>query len=132
MTTLLVAGDNPTDVIPALVAGIQSSANALDHRGLHTWQRVVEVYPMRVDLFDQIDLPRARPLLHGLLALDGLTDGRKLLKPDESMRLTGGNVNPIAAHDRSCNLTTEYGARWIPGTSPGMTLLITLRVALLR
>ena len=120
---------------------------------------------MRIGLFDQIDLPRARPLLHGLLALDGLTDGRKFLKPDESMhlvfacetrtatramlfyaqddpvrdadvegspRLTGENVNPIAAQDGSRNLTTEYGARWIPGTSPGMTLLVTLAVALLR
>ena len=87
MTTFVAWHDNSADVIPALVAGIQPSANALDQWRPHTGQRRIEVYPMGVGFFDQIDLPSPRPFLHSLLALDGFSHISELLEPDEAVDL---------------------------------------------
>jgi hypothetical protein len=74
-------------VIPARVAGIQGAARSDDHSRTNTGQRGVQINPMRVRALNQIDLPRARPFLHGLFALNGLADIRKFLEPDELVHL---------------------------------------------
>ena len=87
MTTFLAWHDNSADVIPAFIAGIQPSATALDHWRPHTGQRRIEVLPVRVLSFDQIDLPSPRPLLHRLFTLDGFSHISELLEPDEAVDL---------------------------------------------
>src|SRR5262245_23251679 len=72
-------------VIAGLVPAIQPSACSLDPRRTHTGQRRIEIDPVRIFPLYQISLPVARPLLHGLLALDRLSHGVELLVPDEQM-----------------------------------------------
>src|SRR5205085_12238276 len=89
----------PSTVILGLVPRIQLSAgDKLGNRGA-TGQRGIQVDPMRVGAFDQVDLPGARIELEGLFALDRLADVRELLVPDEHVHaasagedsaLTGG------------------------------------------
>src|SRR5262249_25909318 len=40
---------------------------------------------------------------------------------ERTSRPAGEDVDPVAAHRRRSCSTLEYAARWIPGTSPGMT-----------
>jgi len=72
-------------VIAGLVPAIQPSTRSFDRLGTNTGQRGIKVAPMRVLPLDQVDLPGARPFLHGLLSLNGLADARKLLEPHELM-----------------------------------------------
>ena len=43
-----------------------------------------EVYPLLILLFDEVDLPLARPLLLLLFTLNGELDVFKILLPDQS------------------------------------------------
>src|SRR5262245_14006850 len=72
-------------VIAGLVPAIQPSACSLDRWRPHTGQQGIQIDPVRIFALDQVDLPCTRPLLHGLLALDSITRGAKLLIPDEQM-----------------------------------------------
>ena len=47
-------------------------------------QGLVEVVPLRVEAVDEADLPGARPVLHGALALDGGADVVVALVIDEA------------------------------------------------
>ena len=45
----------------------------------------IEVNPIGILLFDEVDLPLAWPILHGLLALDCAMKVSKLIIPNQSM-----------------------------------------------
>lgn len=47
-------------------------------------QRPVKIVPLGVKAVDEAHLPGARPVLHGLLALDGVADVLEALVPDEA------------------------------------------------
>ena len=70
-------------VILGLVPRSQRSAGDEYRDRRDTWQRGIEVDPMRVGAFDEVDLPLAHVVLQGLLALDGVADVGELFVPDE-------------------------------------------------
>jgi hypothetical protein len=53
-------------------------------------QRRVEIGPMRIVAFDEIDLPGADIVLHRLLALDGFVDIGEFFVPNETMHFVLG------------------------------------------
>ena len=143
-------------VIPGLVPGIHRSAMPIGRHGAYTWQRRIEVLPVRISSLDQVYLPGARPLFHGLLALDCMLDISEFLEPNEGAdtvfagesgrealrvlfdttnetvrdanvkrpsRFACEDVDPISQHDGRSDFNFEYAAVWIPGTSPGMTVV---------
>jgi hypothetical protein len=68
-----------------------------------TVQSVVEVVPLRITALDQPNLPRARPLLHGLLPLDCESDFYVSLDIDEArnavtLHETGAGPLPVFPH----------------------------------
>src|SRR5262245_20811536 len=66
---------------------LRESADSLDDRRLHAGQRGIEVLPMRIGPLDQVELPRAGPLLHGLLALDRFAHVAVLVVPNQRVHL---------------------------------------------
>ena len=83
--TFVVEGRSHSTVILGLVPRIQLSAREKRADGRDAVQCRIQVEPVRVGVFDQVDLPGARVVLDGLLALDGRADVGEFLEPDERL-----------------------------------------------
>ena len=70
-------------VILGLVPRIQRSAGEKRWDRSNTGQRRVQIKPMRIGAFDQVDLPCAGVVFDCLLALDRFAHVGELLVPDE-------------------------------------------------
>ena len=75
--------------VPANAAGkgvMAGPSPGMTAAGVLLVQQLVEVVPLRVHAVDQADLPGARPVLDGLLALDGIADVLETLVVDETLQ----------------------------------------------
>ncbi len=88
----------PSTVIPGLVPWSHGASGPFRGNGHNAGQCWIEIEPMGVCSFNQVDLPTAGPFLHGLFALNGLLDTGEGLEPHQPM-------NPVASRKlRACAL----------------------------